>query len=89
MILKFAFSAYLWDFACSTALAVARVLRPGNPIPVPLVSSPATRLQKKKKRHLWGKASEHNLSTLEIMLASTDAMETGRALGKPLKPESR
>ena len=28
------------------------------------------------------------LSTLEIILASTDAMETGTASGKPLKPES-
>ena len=49
--------------------------------------SAATRLQK-KKRHLWSRAPEHNLSTLEMMLASTDAMETGTAPGKPLKPES-
>ena len=28
------------------------------------------------------------LSTLEIILASTDAMETGTASGKPLRPES-
>ena len=49
--------------------------------------SPATGC-KKNKRHLGAGPQNTKLSTIEIILASTDAMETGTATGKPLKPES-
>ena len=52
-----------------------------------LVSS-ATGCQKKKKDTSEAGPQNTKLSTLEILLASTDAMETGTAPGKPLKAES-
>ena len=49
--------------------------------------SPATGCKKKKDTSGAGPQNT-KLSTLEIILASTDAMETGTASGKPLRPES-
>ena len=53
----------------------------------PRLVSPATGCKKKKDTSGAGPRNT-KLSTLEIILASTDAMETGTASGKPLKPES-
>ena len=47
--------------------------------------SPDTGCQKKKKRHLWSRASEHKFEYIRDIIRSTDAMETGTAPGKPLK----
>ena len=47
--------------------------------------SPATGCQKKKKNTSEAGPQNTKLSTLEILLASTDAMETGTAPGKPLQ----
>ena len=64
----------------------ARVLRPGNPI---LVPSYFVQPQAAKKKKTSGAGPQNTkLSTIKIILASTDAMETGTATGKPLKPES-
>ena len=49
--------------------------------------SPVTGCKKKKDTSGAGPQNT-KLSTLEIILSSTDAMETGKAAGKPLKPES-
>ena len=48
--------------------------------------SPATGCKKKKTSGAGPQNTK--LSTIKIILASTDAMETGTATGKPLKPES-
>ena len=54
----------------------------------PQLVSPATGC-KKKKRHLWSRASEHKIEYIRNNISNHSAMETGTALGKPLKPESR
>ena len=49
--------------------------------------SPATGCEKKKDVSGTGPRNA-KLSTLEILLASTDAIESGITPGKPIKPDS-
>jgi hypothetical protein len=66
--------------------SAARVLWPGNPVPVP---GQLVQPQAAKKKDTFGTGPRNTkLSTLKTLLASTNAMESGTTPGKPLKPAS-